>query len=478
MKNKELLERVQKQIKDNCICMLDLKYVDLTGKFRHITLPAGALTEDLLKEGVGFDGSSVGFKDVKSGDMCVIPDLETAFIDPYWELPTISMLCDIVEADTRAPFMGDPRSTAKRTLEYAQKAGIAESIFLLPELEFNIMDQVNWEVTPHTSFIDIRCDEIKGTTDADENPIAGQWIPHQQGYHRGAPQDFYRDVRNEMMNTLAQMGVDVKYHHHEVGATGQQEIEMSLSPMIAACDHTMLTKYVVHNAAVERGLIATFMPKPIAGEAGNGMHIHIRLVGKKNAPVFYDEKDPMGLSEMAYCFIGGMIKHGRSLTAFTNPSTNSYRRLMPVFEAPTNMFFSMGSRNSAIRIPKYATSPDKKRFEIRCPDATSNIYFAASAVIMAGLDGVKNGIHARKMGWGPYTDITTEPASVRRKIISLPENLDEALKSLKADHAYLMEGNVFSKQLIDGWIDLHHRQHVLPMLQTPTPLEFQLYFGC
>ena len=478
MKKTDSLSKMQKQIKDQKIQMLDLKFVDLKGKFRHLTLPAKAMTQDLLENGVGFDGSSVGFKSVKSGDMCLIPDLQTAFIDPFWERPTISMLCDIVEADTRAPFPGDPRSMAKRTQNYAKELGVAETVNLLPELEFNIMDRVSYEVSPHLSFIDIESSEIRGAANDEHNPLSGHWIPHQQGYQRAPPQDLYRDIRAEMVEKLENIGVDIKYHHHEVGATGQQEIELTLVPMTVACDHAMLTKYFVHNVAVDNGCTATFMPKPIAFEAGNGMHIHIRLAGKDNKPVFYNKKDAMGLSETAYCFIGGMIMHGRSLAAFTNPSTNSYRRLMPGFEAPTNLFFSMGSRNAAIRVPKYATTPDKKRFEIRCPDATCNIYFAASAIIMAGLDGVKNGIHAKKMGWGPYTDIVNEPDSVRRNIMSLPENLEQALDALKEDHEYLCEGNVFSKNLIDGWIETHRKNILIPMQQTPTPLEFQLYFSC
>jgi glutamine synthetase len=478
MKNQELLVQLQNQIQDNAIRMLDLKFVDLSGKFRHLTLPAKALTEELLKEGVGFDGSSVGFKSVKSGDMCLIPDLESAFIDPFWEQSTISMLCDIVEADSREPFMGDPRSIAKRTLNFARSSVAVESIFLLPELEFNILDKVTWEVSPHLSYFDIQCGERRGTSDDDDNPISGHWIPYQQGYHRAAPQDLYRDVRAAMVDALEKMGVDIKYHHHEVGATGQQEIELTLGQMTEACDHTLLTKYAVHNIAVDYGVSATFMPKPIASEAGNGMHLHIRLTGKNNKPLFYKKTDPMGLSETAYCFIGGIIKHGRSLAAFTNPSTNSYRRLIPGFEAPINLFFSMGSRNAAIRIPKYATTPDKKRFEIRCPDATCNIYFAASAIIMAGLDGVRNGVHAGKMGWGPFADISTEPTEVRKNIMSLPDNLDDALKALQDDHAYLMEGNVFSRQLIDGWIETRRRTELIPLQQTPTPMEFQFYFSC
>ncbi|MBN1879863.1 type I glutamate--ammonia ligase [bacterium] len=478
MKKLEKLVQMQKRISDANIQMVDLKFVDLIGKFRHVTLPARSMNEALLTEGVGFDGSSVGFKNVKSGDMCLIPDLDTAFIDPFWERSTISMICDIVEADSRLPFMGDPRSVAKRTLDYARTEKIADSVFLLPELEFNLMDKVSYDVSPHRSFFDIESSERSGLSDDETNPLSGHWIPVQQGYHRAPPQDFYRDIRAEVVEHLESIGIDVKYHHHEVGATGQQEIELTLAPMMDACDRTMLAKYFVHNVAIGNGVTATFMPKPIAGEAGNGLHMHLRLTDKNGGPLFFDENDPSGLSDTAHCFIGGIIRHGRSLAAFTNPSTNSYRRLIPGFEAPTNLFFSMGSRNSAIRIPKYANSPDKKRFEIRSPDATCNIYFAASAIVMAGLDGVQKGIHAGKNGWGPFNDIRLEPRAIQRKIPSLPGSLEEALSALEKDHSYLRENDVFSQQLIDGWITSRRQREIIPTQQTPTPLEFQLYFSC
>lgn len=474
----EKLQQLQKDIQEQEIEMLDLKFVDLTGKFRHVTLPSKGLTEGLLTDGVGFDGSSVGFKSVKSGDMCLIPDLETAFIDPFWTRPTMSMICDIVEADTREPFIGDPRSIAQRSLDYIQSEGIANSVKLLPEFEFNIMDEVSYEVSPHRGFFDIKSNESSKTSKNPENPLSGYWIPDQQGYHRAAPHDFYRNIRAEIVEHLEDLGMDVKYHHHEVGATGQQEIELNMGQMMSACDNAMLVKYHVHNLVLQYGLTATFMPKPIAGEAGNGMHMHFQLFDSHNQPLFFDENDEMGLSETAYCFIGGIIQHGRSLAAFTNPSTNSYRRLMPGFEAPTNLFFSLGSRNAAIRIPKYATTKQKKRFEIRCPDATCNPYFATAALVMAGIDGIRNGIHARENGWGPFNDIRHLTRKEAKRIPVLPANLKEALDALKKDHDYLRQGDVFTQQLIDGWIASKWEREVQPMAMTPTPLEFQLYYSC
>ncbi|MBN1296226.1 type I glutamate--ammonia ligase [bacterium] len=478
MKQQEKLQRLQQQIEDNGIQMLDLKFVDLTGKFRHVTLPSSALTESLLTDGVGFDGSSVGFKSVKSGDMCLRPDLDSSFIDPFWNRSTMSMICDIVEADSRAPFIGDPRSIARRAIEFIRESTIAQEVFLLPEFEFNIMDEVSYEVTPHRCFFDIESNESSRTSKNPENPLSGYWIPEQQGYHRAPPHDFYRNIRAEIVEGLENLNIDVKYHHHEVGATGQQEIELNMAPMMHACDSAMLVKYVVHNVVINYGLTATFMPKPIVGESGNGMHMHVRLAGKQNAPVFFSDTDPTGLSDLAYCFIGGVIVHGQSLAAFTNPSINSYRRLIPGFEAPTILFFSLGSRNAAIRVPKYATTPDKKRFEIRFPDATCNIYFATAAILMAGIDGVRRGIHAREQGWGPYNDMRNEPARIQKKIPRLPVTLEDALNALKKDHTYLQQGDVFTQQLIDGWIASKWQKEIIPMQQTTTPLEFQLYYSC
>ncbi|MCD4653177.1 type I glutamate--ammonia ligase [bacterium] len=475
--NKKLVQ-LQKQIDQQDIQMLDLKFVDLSGKFRHVTLPAKAFTEDLLQDGVGFDGSSVGFKNVKSGDMCLIPDLDTAFIDQFWERPTISMICNIVEADTREPFIGDPRSIARRAMDFMRSQGVAENMYMLPEFEFNIMDGIGYEVSSHRSFIDIESSESSRTANNSENQFTGYCVPEQQGYHKAPPFDSYRNIRSEIVAGLEAMDIDVKYHHHEVGATGQQEIELNIGPLMKACDNSMLVKYNVHNTIVKNGLTATFMPKPIAGEAGNGMHMHFRMTGKNDKPLFFDSEDVSGLSEIAYCFIGGMIEHGQSLAAFTNPSTNSYRRLIPGFEAPTNLFFSIGSRNAAIRIPKYANTPDKKRFEIRSPDATCNIYFAAAAVLMAGLDGVSRGIHAGKKGWGPYSDIRTESKKIRDNIPILPKTFEEALNALKNDHAYLLRGDVFTRQLVDGWIKMKTQNDIFPMQLTPTPLEFQLYYTC
>ncbi|MBN1549823.1 type I glutamate--ammonia ligase [bacterium] len=471
-------KKIQTQISDSHIEMIDLKFVDLHGKFRHVTLPVKSFNESVLEEGVGFDGSSVGFKSVKSGDMCLIPDLTTSFMDPFWDVPTISLFCNIVEADTRIPFIGDPRSIAIRALSYLGESGIGSEVYILPEFEFNIFDSVVYQTDPHESYFQISSRESTRCSRDFDSPMPGFWIPHQSGYHYAPPSDAFKDIRTTIVNHASNLGIDVKYHHHEVGASGQQEIELTLSSMIKACDQSMLLRYIIKNEVLAHGLTATFMPKPILGEAGNGMHVHMRLAGQADEPVFYDPNDELGLSEIAYCFIGGIITHGRSLAAFTNPSTNSYRRLIKGFEAPTNLFFSLGSRNSAIRIPKYATAPEKKRFEFRSPDATCNIYFAISAMLMAGLDGVKNGIHARENLWGPFNDINHLSKKQIRNIPTLPESLEEALEYLSKDNGYLKAGGVFTNELINGWRKIKSEKEVIPIKNSPTPLEYSLYFNC
>ncbi len=472
------LHQIKQMIEDQQIEMIDLKFVDLSGQFRHLTLPSHSLDESLLAKGVGFDGSSVGFKSVKSGDMCIIPDLSTCFIDPFWQRKTLSFFCNIVEADTKMPFSGDPRSIIRRTVSYLQESGIGEMVLVLPELEFNIFDTMMYHVSPLMSCYEISCRESRSAALNPDSLAQGFWMAPQGGYHAAAPADTYRDIRAEIVELLEKSDVEVRYHHHEVGATGQQEIELTLQPVLSSCDQAMLTKYYVRNVVNAHGKTATFMPKPITREAGNGMHLHLRLVGKHGEPLFFDENDAMGLSELAYCFIGGIIQHGRSITAFTNPSVNSYRRLVKGYEAPTNLFFSLGNRNAAIRIPKYAIEPDKKRFELRSPDATCNIYFAVAAMVMAGVDGVKRGIHAQKNNWGPFDDIENLSTQFRRHILALPESLEEALLALKKDHEYLTAGQVFSPTLINGWIDSKYTKDIASIKNQTTPLEFELYYNC
>ncbi len=472
------VEVIESLIRQGDVEIIDLKFVDLAGQFRHVSIPARAFKRTLLTNGIGFDGSSVGFKSVKSGDMCLIPDLSTTFWDQFWDYPALSMFCNIVEADTRSEFIGDPRSIAIRAAQFIKEQNIADKVLIQPEFEFNIFDSVKFSSLPNHHFVELYSRETSWNPEQNSSPLSGYRIAHQGGYHSAAPGDSYRNIRVEICQALENVDIDVKYHHHEVGASGQQEIEFTMNSMVSACDNAMLLKYVVKNIVLNHGLSVTFMPKPIMGDAGNGLHIHLRLVDKDGKPLFYSDKDDIGLSDLAYCFIGGIIFHGSSLAAFTNPSTNSYRRLIPGFEAPTNLFFSLGSRNSAIRIPKYATSPDQKNFELRSPDATCNIYFAVAAMIMAGVDGVRRGMHARENNWGPFTSLEAIPSRKRRKIPAMPESLEQALQALHDDHEYLKAGNVFTQTLIDGWRISKMEREVLPLREYPTPLEFAMYYSC
>ncbi len=480
--NAQLMQKVTEltqRVRDDAIEMIDLKFVDLVGRIRHVTLPVEKFDHSLFRDGVGFDGSSVGFRSVKSGDMCLIPDPMTATIDPFWEHKTLSMLCNIVEADSRDPFIGDPRSIAIRAIRHLRDTGIGHELLILPEFEFYIFDRVGFQTQAGHSYIKIQAQEASDKSCIDgEERHNGYWIPSQTGYHQAPPFDVHRNIRTRIVRHLQSAGINVKYHHHEVGASGQQEIELNLAPLVTSCDNGMLLKYIVRNVVVDSGLTATFMPKPLAGEAGSGMHLHMRLTGKQGEALFYDEKDSLNMSDHAYCFIGGIIEHASSLAAFTNPSINSYRRLVKGFEAPTDLYFSLGSRNSAIRIPKYATAPEQKRFEMRAPDATCNLYFACSAILMAGLDGIKRGIHARERQWGPYNDVALIPSKIKRTIRSMPEKLSEALKALQKDHDYLKEGGVFNQHLIDGWISMKRDREINPYSRQVTPIEFDFYYSC
>lgn len=471
----DMIQRIQ----TDGIDMIDLKFVDLVGRIRHVTLPVEKFDLSLFRDGVGFDGSSVGFRSVKSGDMCLIPDPLTATIDPFWEHKTLSMLCNIVEADSREPFIGDPRSIAMRAIGHLRDSGIGHDLFVLPEFEFYIFDRVGFQSQPGHSFFRVQAQESSDKSIIDgEDRHNGYWIPSQTGYHQAPPFDVHRNIRTRIVKHLQAAGIKVKYHHHEVGASGQQEIELNLAPLVTSCDNGMLLKYIVRNVVVDSGLTATFMPKPLAGESGSGMHLHLKMVGKNGEPLFYDESDSLNMSDLAYCFMGGIIEHAASLAAFTNPSINSYRRLVKGFEAPTDLFFSLGSRNSAIRIPKYATSPDQKRFEMRAPDATCNMYFACSAIVMAGLDGITREIHSKKKQWGPYNDITQITPKIRRTIRSMPDTLESALSALQSDHDYLKAGGVFNQNLIDGWINMKREREIAPYSRQVTPIEYDFYYSC
>lgn len=460
-------------VRDQKIRMVDLKFSDLWGRWHHVTISASEFVPLLMSQGVGFDGSSVGFKSVKAGDMVLVPDLRTGFLDPFWESPTLSFICNTLEADTKELFYRDPRVIAHNAEEYLVKTGIADESRWGPEFEFYIFRNVEMENAIHSASYRVESDEANWNRTNQGGH--GHFIPLHGGYHAIPPKDQHYNLRSKMVTTLEDIGVPVKYHHHEVGGPGQSEIETPMMSLLPSADAAYIIKYVTKMVAQQAGQTVTFLPKPLYGEAGNGMHFHQQLF-KRGKNVFFDPKGPHLLSKAALNYIGGLLKHAPALLALTNPSTNSYRRLVPGFEAPINSFFSSGNRSAAIRVPKYATEPDAVRFEFRPPDATCNPYLATAAMLMAGLDGICNEIDPTREGYGPIDDdIFSWPPEKRATIQSLPTSLEEALRALENDHAFLLEGGVFTEDLIADWVKTKRKENN-EVASRPHPYEVQLYF--
>jgi glutamine synthetase len=465
--------QVRRHLDEQGVRMVDLKFVDLWGRWHHVTVPADQFTEEVLEEGIGFDGSSVGFRTVHAGDMVLMPDLATAAADPFWDVPTLSFICASVEADTKAPFPHDPRNIAARAEAYLRSTGIASESRWGPEFEFYVFDEVRWENGVNGA--SYRVDSSEAEWSASDGGH-GHVIPLHGGYHAIGPTDRLFNLRSEISLHLAGMGVPVKYHHHEVGGPGQVELEIPLAGLVAAADMGMLVKYVAKMTAYRHRQTATFMPKPLYGEAGSGMHFHQHLFeGARN--LFYDP-DGYGLfSDIGRWYIGGLLLHAPALLGLTNPSTNSYRRLVPGFEAPVRTFFSLANRSAAVRIPKYADQPETARMEFRPPDATCNPYLALAAQLMAGLDGIRRQIDPTAAGFGPIdANIFIWSDEQRAAIKHLPGSLREALEALEADHEFLLEGDVFSEEMLAQWIAFKREAEYYPVRNRPHPFEMQLYF--
>lgn len=466
-------EQAKKFVEEKTIQMVDLKFCDLWGRWHHLTVPASQFVPAIMEQGIGFDGSAVGLKSVKAGDMVLVPDLGTAFVDPFWEAPTLSFICTTLEADTHQVFTNDPRNLAIRAEAYLRSTGLADRSLWGPEFEFYIFDSVAYENgSNHAGY---RLDSCE----ADWNSGIGghgHYIPLHGGYHAIPPKDQLFNLRSEMTLHLEAMGVPVKYHHHEVGGPGQSEIETPMMGLVPAGDATLLVKYVTKMTAHAHGKTVTFMPKPLFGEAGSGMHFHQHLFkGKQN--VFYDPRGYGCMSETALYYIGGLLQHGAALLALTNPSTNSYRRLVPGFEAPVNAFFSLGNRSAAVRIPKYANQPETARMEFRPPDATCNVYLALAAQLLAGLDGIHNRLDPRALGFGPIdANIFAWTETQRAEIHKLPASMREAMEALQADHDFLLAGGVFSPEMIQQWIDYKMESEYYQVRNRPHPFEMSLYF--
>lgn len=456
--------------------MVDFKMIDLMGRWRHLTIPVERFTDEILTAGIGFDSSNYGYAPVEKSDMVFVPDLSTASVEPFCEVPTLSMIGDVFVIDRPLRrFDQYPRNIAAKAEEYMQALGVADTMKTGPEFEFYVFDHVAYETNPQSSGFRIDAHQAAWNSKIDDRPNLGYKVPHKGGYHMTAPMDVNYDLRSRISLLLEEREIAVKYHHHEVGGPGQLEIEIESGPMRAMADATMLIKYIVKNYAFAQGKTATFMPKPLFGEAGSGMHVHMHLF-KGGQPVFYDQNGYSGLSQTALHFIGGLLEHANALCGFTNPSTNSYKRLVPGYEAPVSICFATANRSAIVRIPDYAKAPDQKRFELRSPDATCNPYFAFAAILMAGLDGVERKIDPTERGWGPYdVNLYNLPREEQKRIRSLPKTLDEALDALEADHDFLLKGDVFPKALIDVWI-AKKRQEARKIEEIPHPAEFAHYY--
>lgn len=471
------IKQVLKFVEEKKIEMVDLKFCDLFGRWHHLTMPVSQMKESVFKKGVAFDGSSVpGFKKLEAGDMVLIPDIDSLWIDPFWELNTLSFIASPFEADTLELFKNDPRNIAFRTQQYLKETGFADESHWSPEFEFYIFDHINYEYDINYASYQIDSSEADWNTGASEEQNLGHKIPRQGGYHAIPPLDSLYNLRARMVKRIEEGGIEVKYHHHEVGGPGQSEIEIHHYPLLKTGDVTMMVKYIIRMVANKFNKTVTFMPKPLYNEAGSGMHIHMKLL-KNQQPLFYDKNGYAGLSETALFFIGGVLSHGPALLAFTNPSTNSYKRLVPGFEAPVKAIFGLANRSAAIRIPKYANTPDEKRFEFRPPDATCNMYLALSALLLAGIDGIQKKIDPTKAGFGPYDiNVFKLPKEKLDQIKSLPTSLFEAMEALKKDHEFLLKENIFSEELINTWIEHKINNEYNEVRNRPHPFEMNLYY--
>lgn len=462
-------------IKEKDVKMIDFKMVDINGQYRHVTIPAGHFDESVVKNGIGFDASNYGYAVVEKSDMVFIPDLDTAVIDPFCEITTLSMSGNAMIIDTpcNRPLAQYPRNIVLSAEKYMKDSGIADTMLILPEFEFYLFDNVGWEVSANSvaHYVDATQSYWNSYTEGQ-----GNVVQKQKAYHIAKPFDTSYECRSEMCMLIEEAGIPVKYHHPEVAASGQFEIEPLLGEMSKMADATMMIKYVIKNTAKKYGKSATLMPKPVYGEAGSGMHVHMLLL-KDGQPIFSDDNGYSHLSKTAHYFIGGLLKHIASLCAITNPSTNSFKRLVPGFEAPVTVGYATSNRSAVIRIPAYAKDPKERRFEIRNPDATCNPYFAYSAILMAGLDGIKNKIDPHENGWGPYdVNLYNLPDEEKAKLKGLPVSLEQALDALEKDYAYLTEGGVFPEELIKNFIKTK-RAEALEIAKVPTPIEFEKYYN-
>jgi glutamine synthetase len=463
---------VLKLAKEKGAKVVDLRFIDFPGIQQHFTVPLSELTESSFDDGYGFDGSSIrGWQPINASDMLVIPDPATAKIDPFYEVPTLVLLCNIVDPITRESYTRDPRFIAQKAEAYLKSTGIGDTAFFGPEAEFFIFDDIRFQSSRNGAFYEI--DSIEGiwNTGRDEAPNQGYKPRHKQGYFPVPPMDKFQDLRTEMLLTLEELGIAIEAQHHEVATAGQAEIDMRFQPLVQMGDQLLWFKYVLKNVAYRNGYTVTFMPKPLFEDNGTGMHTHISI-WKEGQPLFAGD-GYAGVSDTALYAIGGILKHCKAICAFSNPTTNSYKRLVPGFEAPVNLAYSSRNRSAAIRIPMYSPSPKAKRIEFRTPDPSCNGYLAFSAMLMAVLDGIQNKIDP---GEPLDKDIYGLPPEELAEIPSAPGSLEEALAALADDHEFLLKGDVFTKDVVEKWIEYKTESEVNEVKLRPHPHEFFLYF--
>jgi len=451
--------------------ILDLRFVDLPGVWQHVSFPIQELDEDSFKDGFGFDASSIrGWAAIHESDMLLVPDPNTAFMDAFRDAPTLVMIGDAVDPPTRKPYARDPRAVAKRAETYLGATGIGDQAFFGAEAEFYIFDNVRFDSAPEHGFYFIDAEEGRWNTGRAEHNLG--FRPRvKEGYFPVPPTDHYQDLRTEMVEHLQAAGVQVECHHHEVGGAGQAEIDMRFDTLVRSADNMMKYKYIVRNTAYQFGKSVTFMPKPLFGDNGSGMHTHQSL-WSKGKPLFAGN-GYAGLSEIALYYAGGLLKHASAIVGFAAPTTNSYKRLVPGYEAPVNLAYSKRNRSAAVRIPVYSENPKAKRLEFRPPDPSCNPYLTFAAMLMAGLDGIKNKIHPGEPLDKDLYELEPEEAA---KVPSVPGSLDASLEALEADHKFLLEGGVFTKDFIDLWVEYKQKNEIDPVRMRPHPHEFHLYY--
>ena len=465
-------QEVLKRIQDNNIQMIDLKFIDTPGTWQHLTVYHNQIDETSFTDGVPFDGSSIrGWKAINESDMAMVLDPNTAWIDPFMKEPTLSIICSIKEPRTGEWYSRCPRVIAQKAVDYLVSTGVGDTAFFGPEAEFFIFDDVRFDQTAHQGYYYVDSVEGRWNSGKEEGPNLGNKPGYKQGYFPVPPTDTFQDIRTEMLLTMAECGVPIEKQHHEVATGGQCELGFRFGKLIEAADWLMTYKYVIKNVAKKYGKTVTFMPKPIFGDNGSGMHTH-QSIWKDGQPLFAGDKYA-GLSERALHYIGGILKHAPALLALTNPTTNSYKRLVPGYEAPVNLAYSQGNRSASIRIPLSGTNPKAKRLEFRCPDATSNPYLAFAAMLCAGLDGIKNKIDPGQPLDKNIYELSPEELA---KVPSTPGSLELALEALENDHAFLTEPGVFTEDFIQTWISYKLDNEVNPMRLRPHPYEFALYY--